>query len=112
MSIASEKTLEWERRCSAGARVIECPNCGTENPDSVAYCQKCAHELKGHDTTEPKLPMLWMLGTSMIILGIVLHGLYWMGAVTGLMAGPTLVAGGALFLAGLITWRIHHKREN
>jgi hypothetical protein len=91
---------------------MKCPNCGTENPDSgVCYCQKCAYEFES-ETTETKLPELWMLGFLMCMVGIILMGLYGLRAVTGLMAGPMSVTGGALFLAGLITWRVYHRRED
>jgi hypothetical protein len=63
--------------------------------------------MAGFDTTETKLPKLWMLGFLMCIVGILLAVLYWLGAVPG----PLLLAGAVLFLAGLITFRIHHARE-
>jgi hypothetical protein len=89
---------------------MKCPQCGAENPDSVHYCQKCAHDLT--PDIPDFFPTLWYLGVSMSILGVVLAGLYWMGAVTGPFAGPILLAGSVLFLAGLITVKIYHKRED
>jgi len=90
---------------------MKCPNCGAENPDSAPYCEKCAYEFEMPGVAEPKLPTLWTLGALMCIVGIVLIVLYWMEAVTGLIAGPILVIGAALFLAGLITWRVFHSRQ-
>jgi len=90
---------------------MKCPNCGAENSDSVSYCEKCAYEFEMPGVTEPKLPTLWILGALMCIVGIVLMALCLMGAVTGLMAGPILAIGAALFLAGLISWRVFHSRQ-
>ena len=46
MNLASEKTIQDERRFRDEVMAMKCPNCGVENPDNASYCGSCATQLR------------------------------------------------------------------
>ena len=40
-----EKINNWKKEILEIKKVVECPSCGHENPDSVSFCLKCGTKL-------------------------------------------------------------------
>jgi ribosomal protein L40E len=91
-SIALEKPIGEERRCTLGVVVVKCFRCGSENPDGAVSCRNCGIALL--TVPGPQLEPIWTAGQRAILKAIGLIASFVVMVIGILLIGTSQRVGG------------------